>query len=454
MGWAQRLSLAILLSSACDGGGPPVSPPDDPCSVATTCGECDASACDWCAGRCVTRPDGFDFSDDEWCEWGWVGNAALCDAHDGRDQVESALPVDCRNSRNATEARCDGSATVGEGPAFPDVFDSPEVDGVWVDAASRTLYVAATTRLGAAESVAAVMTVDIDTGDRALLSGTIDDPRTGRVEAGSGPEMGPLMDVAGHPDGGLVVHGERGFFRVMPDGTRTLIQDAYCSHGGFDWNYLNRVSSPAIAVGPDGTIYAALGRPRPLDDGTEPPEANEPNAVAAVDSSGCRVISVASNHDFWRLGEGPVAGEFAGVVLDGDHLYLSAAFGDYFRVDLATGQRLAISNISDGVGSGGEDGVRPGEHGFMLGPDGALWAAGGEESGIGLSRSSITFTEIDIASGDASINYRIGEGDSVAANYPTHIGRHPDNDDWVILSSGSGILVAERTTGNLMVLSR
>lgn len=465
--FASRLfPLVTLVLAACDPGTPPGTdaPRDsvsaDPCAIHTTCETCaeemaGTANCDWCAGSCRSRPAGVDFDDDTWCEWGHASNGGRCTEVDGVRIEPTLLPLDCRHSRNETAPGCTADVTepgmVGDGPEFP-----ASLDNGFVDAATRTVYVAASASISGTEG-GLVYAVDLDTGDRTVVSGTYEDPRTGPMTVGTGPALtGWAYDVQRHPSGDLLYWGDAGLFRIDASGNRTQVRDGatYCVRGDWDWNYPNRTTQHAMAV--DATGRAIVPTRAARDGSGTPPMPDDENfGIAALDGASCTYLSFASMDARFSLGAGRIPlGPFVYPVMDGSSILISSDFGRFFRVDPATGDRVVISAVQDGVGDSGPHDARPGDYGFVRRGD-SLFAVRGEALSAP-STWDLILTEIDVATGDVTPHFNATE---LAGTNRLGLGRalwiapHPDHADWFVIGTDRFLAVAELSSGNVNVLS-
>jgi hypothetical protein len=438
-------------------------PTDDPCEAHTTCEACadvgSGSAennCDWCAGRCVTRPgDVTDFTNDSWCEYGHAYNAGRCTDLDGVRIQPTALPVDCRHSRNESNSVCNSDdenrTMVGGGMQFPNHIGASYMANGYLDVATRTIYVAAANAISG-DRLGSFFSVDLDTGDRTLISGPYDDPRMGVGTVGTGPEIGQAFDIEPHPAGGFVAWGANGWFRIDTSGNRTLIHpsDGYCRHAMYDWNFPNSVTAHGMTLDASGRAIVPLQRPRPTDGASpeEPPDPDEPQGMAIVDETGCRVMMMASEDPVRRIGMGRVPQfEFVYPLFSEGVLWSSSGFGRFFRIDPATGDRVVVSAVQDGVGSGGVHEAQPGEHGFFE-RDGTIYAVRGETR-LG-NYAPLTLVEIDVVTGNATPRFNATD---IGLNQASWVTPHPDDEDLIIVGTERFLAVAELSSGNVNLLS-
>jgi hypothetical protein len=467
----KTFSIALFALASCGESTPSMSAPDgstmtmdDPCSAHTTCEACadvgsgsSTNNCDWCAGRCVTRPAGVsDFTDDGWCEYGHAYHAGRCTELGGARIQPTALPVDCRHSRNESNPRChdeqENRGMVGAGLPFPNSIGASYMANGYLDAASRTIYLAAANSVSG-DRVGSYFAVDLDTGDRTLLSGPYDDPRMGVGTAGTGPETGQAFDIEPHPAGGFVAWGANGWFRIDASGNRTLVHpsDGYCRHAMYDWNFPNEVTPHGMTLDEAGRAIVPLGRPRPTSGAMppEPPDPDQPQGMAVIDESGCSILMMASADETRRVGTGRVPQfAFAYPLLSEGVLWSNTGFGRIFRIDPATGDRLVVSAVQDGVGSGGMHDAQPGEHGFFE-RAGTLYAVRGETS-VGAAYGPLLLTEIDVASGDVTPRFNATE---IGLNQAFWAAPHPDDEDWIVIGTERFLAIAELSSGNVNLLS-
>ncbi|MBV9949092.1 MAG: hypothetical protein JOZ69_19745, partial [Myxococcales bacterium] len=184
------------------------------------------------------------------------------------DGSSGGLLLDCTRTANASDPRCTGpscafAGTLGAGPILGCSSGFPEIRFGFVDPAAGRLVVAV--EMGVqSDANGGVFSVDLRSGDRTLLSGQYQDPATGTVARGTGPDLGGVWDVEAAPDGSwlaLVAKGStdnRQIVRVDPaTGNRVLVDDfSTLDCGGgicVTPGYLG-----GLAVAGDGSVYLGL----------------------------------------------------------------------------------------------------------------------------------------------------------------------------------------------------
>jgi hypothetical protein len=139
------------------------------------------------------------------------------------------LAIDCKVSKNATDPLCVRTSKTtqrGTGPR-PMQFGG-SIQGGFLDG-NRLVFAAMTQGLVTPAGV--VMTMDLETGNRQVISGHYEDPVNGPVVVGSGPNLGYTEDVAKGPDGWYAVTRDqvpvappRHVFKVDPaTGARAVV---------------------------------------------------------------------------------------------------------------------------------------------------------------------------------------------------------------------------------------
>ncbi|MEQ1500960.1 MAG: hypothetical protein ABMB14_01955, partial [Myxococcota bacterium] len=413
-----------------------------------TCEVCaDLSEHGWCAASSTCGP-----IDGSACAWGLMEYDGDCD--DPQRFVESVLPVDCRHPLNAEDPRCErvqdlASGTFGSGPSL----DWIDVGGGFVDGGRLLVTYASSSSIDAS----GVLAVDLATGDRTIVSGRYEDVLQGIVEVGAGPFPSDLSDVQRGPDGmwyalDSSVSGAE-IYRIDPaSGARTVIYeqrklDAYgapiCQVGGYGldvgWSIPSspQDGSANLVVGPDGTLYLRGAR------GGTPSELLGIKGVVALRDGGCRVVTAYSIERPLDLGVGAgpaMADDYPWLVLDGDRILAATGWTQLQSIDLATGQRTAVSSSDpDALLGVGPD---LGDDFAVLGADGALWTAGPYTE---------EFVRVDLTTGDRAEYAMIGGPYTFADDGPMI--PHPDLPG-VFLVMYEGVSLVEPATGNSNVLSR
>ena len=143
------------------------------------------------------------------------------------------LPVDCRCGQPFEVSECkrpyglDASISFGEGPRWRSI-STFELFGADLD--GREMIVAGSWESSTLDDQGVVFAVDLDTGDRRVVSGSFQDPSLGTYTEGSGPDFVNAYNVRLAADGDYYVVGATGqagapyIWRVDPDsGDRELI---------------------------------------------------------------------------------------------------------------------------------------------------------------------------------------------------------------------------------------
>lgn len=272
------------------------------------------------------------------------------------------LPVDCTKTANGSNSACTRASsqparTFGQGPSLKDLtkgFGNTYYGG-FVDAANSRLVTAATWDSDAAPK-GYIVAVDINNGNRTVLSGTYEDPQQGNKTVGTGPELGRLYDVQKGPNN-MLYAVQKGFgptriFRIDPaTGNRTQLWDsstpntARCNGSTGTAVYLTP-SFFSLAVS-DTAIYLGLSN-NPAATGV---------GVAEVSIAGttCKILSLSGNSSANAVnpGTGPsyTAGEPVSLTLSGGKLYyLIGQTKELVSVDPANGNRLRVVGPTVGTG--------------------------------------------------------------------------------------------------------
>lgn len=454
----MRVLGCVSMLSGCGGGGPDAGTDAGPvdeqgCGAHTDCGEClrnlGQGGCSWCAGTSTCVPD---IDRGGVCEYGWTPEVSECD--DPRLAVRSTLDVDCRVPETS-DPRCqeprggEGAGSVGEGPDF-DFSSLLVIKGGAIDAARGRVLVA----FGVADASrlhgSGLMVVDLETGDRELLTGTIDDPVLGLVSAGTGSAIeGEAMDVAVAPDGTYVLAisqpaGSDWYLRLLrvdpESGERTLVaqdEPRLCSHGGRELAFGPQAvcigcngwdGEPRIAVGGDGTIYAPVTG-----------QSGEYGVGALASDGSCRVVTFSDRDREIDLGTGPLFGDNVhSLALEGPSLLANVGGGLLARVDIASGTRSVVSWENQSVGDGpdvGGDTVEPSEDGQRA------ITAGGENR----------LVLVDLATGDRT--HLVELGGPLSAGTIADAMFHPHDPGVIVFLQPYSVGLYEIATGNSAILS-
>ena len=209
-----------------------------------------------------------------------------------------------------------------------------------------------------------VMRVNLNTGDRAVVSGQYQDPRDGVVTVGAGPRLFNVMDVEDGPDGSyyaLSVPTESyrlEIVRVNPQtGDRALVWRgsdptfAHCESGDPQRPNGVQVHERGFEVDAQGRFLLAFRNTSPNGEGVGVirigAQGNSCEFITRSGSLGANAYAGAP------VGEGFVVdrGYYAGFELLNGRLYaLSDGFKAVIEVDLATGRRARVSSASTSTG--------------------------------------------------------------------------------------------------------
>lgn len=162
----------------------------------------------------------------------------------------TSLTTDCRCTQVASISTCKRAASLnasvafGDGPRFRDV---EQVDQLGAFQDGREMFIATSWSSSASPKQGALLAVNIDTGDRRVVSGSFKDPVNGSTTTGDGPAFGVVTHAIKGNDGYYVASvdetGEEAslpiIFKVDPDtGNREIVYNAnepdnfaVCSNG-------------------------------------------------------------------------------------------------------------------------------------------------------------------------------------------------------------------------------
>ncbi|HMV66768.1 MAG TPA: putative metal-binding motif-containing protein, partial [Myxococcota bacterium] len=405
------------------------------------------------------------------------------------EENRTDLPVDCR-CNEATLPICFApydSLSVGgawgAGPRMADVNNvGREVGGGFLDEARREYVVAMNWHDAVyTHSVGVIWGVDVDTGDRRVISGVIDTP-SGYVTTGGGytsnvtisgvvQHTAPLpflWDVQPGPDGDWYAYGSDAgdnveIVRIDPaTGDRALVwhqavagqphamgQCASDRPGALSVQFNRR----SFTMDPDGNFYLSFHNPGDGDGIVRIP----------ADGSGCEVISRIHATNLPDIGGGYTfqSQDIRGIGWANDVIYAYTVLGDrLIEIDPATGDRTLISSVADNLGAGY---ASIGQQWLIWDDEtGLLWTSGGP---------SDQFVAVDVTSGDRQSLLRLSSLDTLVpgghpvdheTRGPLHPGVwsgerfywHPDNRDHVAMVI-NGILVGvyEVHTSNSYIFS-
>ncbi len=337
------------------------------------------------------------------CRFGSEGGMGTGFA-DPINQVRPGNPIEaCRKVTDVNDITW--TVPAGSGPRFGPFFftnatSNARWHGGWLDAAAKKIYAVVTWTNALHRQTGTVVRVDIRTGEREIVSGIYPDPNLGEVPYGSGyespndiaqgPATQPLSAVSAMrigPNGSLYTLGvgttgegenvSAEIVRIDPaTGLRELVWQSQTIERGVNTSTYGQclrhqyvpqsngtaayesvaIRSRSFAVGPQGEFYMTFN------------STYEGVGVIKVSSDGstCTFLSRWEARD-WRatpqdplvpapadIGSGytpqfgPLFG--AGMIRNGK-LYLATSLNlTLFTVDLATGDRVAVSTSNDGYG--------------------------------------------------------------------------------------------------------
>lgn len=359
----------------------------------------------------------------------------------GSDAGPSSLPVDCVD-RATTDRRCEfpmnlSPGEVGGGPSLRSIyrgsFGNPEISGGFADAAGNRLVAAVTLGSDTSNDYGAIVTIDLDSGDRTVVSGEFEDSRSGLTMVGAGQSFGEAFDVRAGVDG-WYVWGSLALVRVDPaTGDRTDLWDAPANPCP-----CRNVNGISMAAGAAGEAYLSMYNPG--------------NGIAEIADGSCGAATLVGHSDpSMDVGGGLVVTSTLWEALqrDGDRLYASLG-GFLVYVDLVTGDRIGVSSPDRALGVGDAD---LGRYGLAVHGD-RVWTAGSSTSrSVEGYRQFATVVAADVETGDREVFYG-------ALNTPLVTGGDSDERVWVhpdgetlIMSMDGAVFRYDPATGNAFVLS-
>lgn len=365
----------------------------------------------------------------------------------------SALPVRCPAGASDPVCRmASADNPFGEGPRPRDQSGlTPMLTGGVID--GERLLVGGAWGSGA-DVTGAVLAIDLSTGDRTVLSGAVDDPRTGEATTGDGPALGHVVDVGVRSDGDLValsaVSGDRlELVRIdEATGDRTLLwyneliptgndTSARCTDGAsrdipnFDPN--------SFAIGEDDAMYL-VARPNVVNAG----------GIVAIDGDGttCTVVSFSGvdQPESALRGTGPVVSNgMRGLRFAAGRVFgLQFTGSSIVAIDVDTGDREVVSShaSSGGVGTGGDLGLSR----LDVDATGERIVTIDDETG-----GFTVLTEVDVASGDRTVADLV----SNTANAPGEGGvwLHPSRPLYVAVAWRTAVVLVDPVSGEANLLS-
>lgn len=311
-----------------------------------------------------------------------------------RDRPKTAFAMDCRCTLNFTVSsplrmclrperltRDDvddlRAGKYGKGPHVYEFGEFAELRGGFMDAAAREIVIAGRFRAGDDPIRGAkngfVMAVNIDTGDRRMISGGYSEGDGVLKFKGEGPGFWDAWKVLPGPDGKLYVFdylgtGNAQILRVDPaTGDREFVWTnekpeqvdptlGICDHGSMDPSERQRISvpieggNPSFALDDQGRFYMAFN------------QAGFETGVGLIrvgaDGKSCEYLSrtgaTRGNVTYYQkdIGQGASFGQGAlsGLSIEGDTLYaLNFINGTLFSVDINTGDRKLITSGTTAV---------------------------------------------------------------------------------------------------------
>jgi hypothetical protein len=224
---------------------------------------------------------------------------------------------------------------IGEGPSFAGLYNTAFGGGFLEDEedGSGTLYVAVLWNYRE-DMQGAILAVDIQTGERRIVSGS------GETYVGDGPPFGHLLDARRGPDGNIYAFGDQynpgvvDIFRVDPEtGDREIVwggrQPGFpqCEFG--DDGPMQYTDS-GFAIGPEGQFYIGVSNPTQGVGIVE----------IAPDGSSCDVLTFTGGSEAARGRGFDMRGFVMGYTLHDDKLWaFTTGEKTFFAVDLDSGDR-------------------------------------------------------------------------------------------------------------------
>lgn len=297
-----------------------------------------------------------------------------------------AVSTDCTKSASSSKPACSmNGAPVGSGPSFVVGSTGTDIQHGFVE--GTTLYVVSVNGVENSYdkcktycAIAALYKVDLTTGNRTIVSGYYQDPRSGVTVTGAGPYWARASSVVRGTDGSLYVYTTETdslkphyVYRVAANGDRTEVwssESKPCTGTATTFR-----SSETIAAGPGNALYLVgdIG--------------NSNGAAARLDvaSGKCSVFSAAGS----PLGSGATSTLLRGPSVSGGKLYALAPNDVLLQIALSTGARSIVTKGSGGAMIG--TGPRPGVFHTVPSTNGSIVTAGTQ------TRMPVS---VDIASGN------------------------------------------------------
>lgn len=275
----------------------------------------------------------------------------------------AALPIDCCDPAHKDSATC-RSADPGGG----ELGSGPQVSGFLAGVASGFVEggkaILAVKNTGA--SAGMVLSVDLATGNREVITGVYEDPMAGPNDQGGGDTVNPI-DVVRGPDGFYLLAETGGdVYRAdFATGKRALVYDtSACTTGAAT---LVRGSDAGLEVDEAGALYQSANAGPSL-------------GVVRLFQGACSVVTFADRTD--GVGSGPNFLTYTGMGYAKGKL-----FGTWFTdeslisVDVATAKRLRLSSTTmPTVGSGPPFGTAS----TRASTDGSVWVGADSQGGVAL----------------------------------------------------------------------
>lgn len=395
------------------------------------------------------------------CPYGVVDRGAECENPQVPEQTN--LPFDCRHPRAQDDPRCEAYGNLGTpiGAGF-DVERYQMGDG-FVDTANNRLVLTFNCLLCPDEDTG-VLAIDLDTGDRTLLSGHYNDTLDGAVEVGAGEQPSSLDAVKVLPNGKWValdnIAGEAEIYEIDPaTGDRTVLytqeqlvgditSDGEGGSGvckvdgwvslGVGHNHATTEATGAattLLVGADGTLYLRAER-----FGTPTQDLNIA-AIVGLKDGACSIVTLWSGDvPAVNVGTGPdIFFPYNWLIDDGDRILAQRGSFLLHAIDKATGNRSIVSAAIEGSERG--SGPELGDSYALLSTDGATLHTVGSEIGEGM-------VDVTLATGD-----RVPHGflalDNVGA-FRTRgpIFPYPKIPGVFMIAPEGGVILYEPRTGN------
>jgi hypothetical protein len=349
----------------------------------------------------------------------------------------SPFPLACSAAKNASDSHCAAPGAVKPGSigTGPTITGStfPELEGGFVDGNRIIAAVKYDTAVGA------IMAVDLTTGNRTIVSGTYNDPATGKVVTGTGPDLGGAMDVQRGASGWYAVSA-KGVFKIDPaNGNRTLVWDAAapaqrCKVGTVEVT----PRTDGLAVDTTDKVYLTL---------SNNPSKSGVGVVGVLDGK-CEMVSVTGGSVDRGGGLSIAEAEFHGLRFSAGALWaVEYTSESLFRFALPGGDRTRVSSsMASHVVGEGELPVGDGWLGFTA--DNQVWTTRYFNTG-----KQLILTPINLATGNRGpfnlADGPVGKGN--ATNPPIWI--HPTS-PWLVVGLNNAFVLYDPTTGESYTLSR